>query len=304
MAARPGSSRAAEGLSWLLPAESPLSIIDSVGFVHLHVHTSYSLREGALAIGRLIKLAAADNQPAIAITDTNNLFGALEFSEKAAKEGIQPIIGVQLTLDFGDGTAMGARHTESGAGWANVVLIAQNETGYRHLMKLASAAYLETAGELPHLSLPRLAGHTDGLILLTGGPTGPLDRACLAGRHQVASARLDALMPLFDGRLYVELQRHGLDSERSVGPQILDLAYRAGLPLVATNEPFFAARSDHEAHDALLCIAEGTLISDRNRRQLSPEHRFKTRAEMQALFADLPEATRHSVEIALRASCP
>jgi DNA polymerase-3 subunit alpha len=279
-----------------------LSVIDSVGFVHLHVHTSYSLREGALGIAKLIKLAAADSQPAIAITDTNNLFGALEFSEKAAKEGIQPIIGLQLTVDFGDGAAMGARHYETAAGWANVVLIAQNEAGYRHLMKLASAAYLETAGELPHLPVPRLAGHTDGLILLTGGPTGPLDRASLAGRHQVASARLEALTPLFDGRLYVELQRHGLESERATEPHILDLAYRAGLPLVATNEPFFAAHSDHEAHDALLCIAEGTLISDRNRRQLSPEHRFKTRAEMLALFADLPEATRHSVEIAMRAS--
>ncbi|MBV9065691.1 MAG: DNA polymerase III subunit alpha, partial [Methylobacteriaceae bacterium] len=279
-----------------------MSVIDSVGFVHLHVHTSYSLREGALAIAKLIKLAAADRQPAIAITDTNNLFGALEFSEKAAKEGIQPIIGLQLTLDFGDGAAMGARHYETSAGWANVVLIAQNEVGYGHLMKLASAAYLDTAGELPHLRVPRLAGHTDGLILLTGGPTGPLDRACAAGRHNVASTRLEALTPLFEGRLYVELQRHGLHSERASEPQILDLAYRAGLPLVATNEPFFAARSEHEAHDALLCIAEGTLISDRNRRQLSPEHRFKTRAEMLALFADLPEATRHSVEIAMRAS--
>jgi DNA polymerase-3 subunit alpha len=279
-----------------------LSVIDSVGFVHLHVHTSYSLREGALTIGKLTKLAAADRQPALAITDTNNLFGALEFSEKAVKDGIQPIIGLQLTLDFGDGAAMGARHYESAAGWANVVLIAQNEIGYRNLMKLASASYLETAGELPHLSLPRLAGHTEGVILLTGGPTGPLDRACFAGRPQIARTRLDALTPLFDGRLYVELQRHGLESERSVEPQLLDLAYRAGLPLVASNEPFFAARSDHEAHDALLCIADGTLISDRNRRQLSPEHRFKTRAEMLALFADLPEATRHSVEIAMRAS--
>jgi DNA polymerase-3 subunit alpha len=284
-------------------AERPaLSVIDSVGFVHLHVHTSYSLREGALAIAKLINLAAADRQPAIAITDTNNLFGALEFSEKAAKEGIQPIIGLQLTLDFGDIAAMGARHYENGAGWANVVLIAQNEVGYGHLMKLASAAYVETAGEQPHLSLPRLAGQTEGLIALTGGPTGPLDRAYLAGRPQVANARLHALMPLFDGRLYVELQRHGLESERATEPQILDLAYRAGLPLVATNEPFFAARSDHEAHDALLCIAEGRLISDRDRRQLSPEHRFKTRGEMLALFADLPEATRHSVEIAMRAS--
>jgi DNA polymerase III subunit alpha len=279
-----------------------LTLIESVGFVHLHVHTSYSLREGALRIAKLIKLAAADRQPAIAITDTNNLFGALEFSEKAAKEGIQPIIGLQLTLDFGDGAALGARHYDNAAARANVVLIAQNELGYGHLMKLASAAYLETEGELPHLCLARLAGHTDGLILLTGGPNGPLDRACAVGRQPVASARLDALRPLFDTRLYVELQRHGLDSERAVEPQLLDLAYRAGLPLVATNEPFFASRSDHEAHDALLCIADGTLISGTNRRQLSPEHRFKTRAEMLALFSDLPEATRHSVEIAMRAS--
>ena len=107
--------------------------------------------------------------PALAITDTNNLFGALEFSEKAAKDGIQPIIGLQLTLDFGDGAAMGARHYESAAGWANVVLIAQNEIGYRNLMKLASASWLETAGEPPHLSLPRLAGHTEGVIAADRG---------------------------------------------------------------------------------------------------------------------------------------
>src|SRR5947209_12390229 len=137
----------------------------------------------------------------MAITDANNLFGALEFSDTAAKEGLQPIIGLQLTLDFGDGAAMGARHYETAAGWANVVLIAQNETGYRHLMKLASAAYLENAGDAPHLSVSRLSGHADGLILLSGGPSGPLDRACAAGRAQVAGNRLDALMPLFGGRL-------------------------------------------------------------------------------------------------------
>ncbi|GAC1560723.1 MAG: DNA polymerase III subunit alpha [Beijerinckiaceae bacterium] len=279
-----------------------MSVIDQVGFVHLHVHTSYSLREGALTIAKLGKLAAADRMPALAITDTNNLFGALEFSEKVAKEGIQPIIGMQLTLDFADGAALGARHHDIAAGWANVVLLAQNEVGYGHLMKLASAAYLDNAGELPHLAIARLEGMTGGLILLTGGPSGPLDRALAGGRQAVASARLDTLKPLFDGRLYVEIQRHGLEMERTTEPQLLDFAYRASLPLVATNEPFFATRSDHEAHDALLCIADGTLIKDANRRQLSPEHRFKTRAEMLSLFADLPEATRHSVEIAMRAS--
>ncbi|MGH6844506.1 MAG: DNA polymerase III subunit alpha, partial [Methylocella sp.] len=139
-----------------------------------------------------------------------------------------------------------------------------------------------------------------GLIALTGGPSGPLSRAFAYDRAELAFARAAALDKLFPGRLYVEIQRHGLASERAIEPRLLDLAYRASLPLVASNEVFFAAASDHEAHDALICIADGTLISDGTRRQLSPEHRFKTRAEMIALFSDMPEATRSSVAIALR----
>ncbi len=286
----------------ILPATRAIrSAPSGAGFVHLHVHTSYSLREGAMATGKLIAFASADAQPALAITDTNNLFGALEFSEKVAKAGLQPIIGIQLDIGFGDGAQLASRGGEDAAGRAPLVLLAKDETGYGNLMHLASRAFLDPEpGEPAHLVLSRFAGRTAGLIALTGGPHGPLDACYGLSRADVARARLGELERLFDGRLYVELQRHGLPKEREVEGALIDLAYERGLPLVATNEPFFAAASDYEAHDALICIAEGAVIGQTERRQLSPEHRFKTRAEMLALFADLPEATAATVEIAQR----
>ncbi len=277
-------------------------VLQDVGFVHLHVHTSFSLREGALSIAKLGKFAAADRQPAIAITDTNNLFGALEFSEKLAKDGLQPIVGIQLTVDFGDGATLGGRpHEQRELGRGSIVLLAQSELGYMNLMDLGSRAWLDPeAGDTPHVLLRHFTGATEGVIALTGGPSGGLDRLLAMGRGEPAAQRLSALQALFPNRLYVELQRHGRPSEKEVEPLLLDLAYERGLPLVATNEPFFAARSEFDAHDALLCIAEGALVSQTERRQVTPEHRFKTRAEMLELFADLPEATANTVEIALR----
>ena len=273
----------------------------TAAFVHLHVHSSFSLREGAMGIGKLITFAASDAQPALAITDTNNLFGALEFSEKVAKAGLQPIIGIQLAIDFGDGATLASRGAEDGAGRAPIVLLAKDGTGYGNLMHLASRAFLDPgAGEPPHVTLARLRGRTAGLIALTGGPQGALDTCYGAGRPEVALGRLAALEPLFTGCLYVELQRHNLAKEREIEGALIDLAYDRGLPLVATNEPYFAALSDYEAHDTLICIAEGAVVGQSERRQLSPEHRFKTRAEMAALFADLPEALDSTVEIARR----
>jgi len=268
------------------------------GFVHLHVHTAYSLREGALTLGKLIDLAARDEQPALAVTDTNNLFAALEFSEKAAKAGIQPIAGVQLRVDFGDGK--GAARDDR---FANIVLIAKTEAGYRNLMRLASRAFLNTEqGDEPHVTLDALAADAEELIALTGGPDGALDRALASGRPEQARARLTALERLYGDRLYVEIQRHNLPIELEVEPQLLDHAYRRGLPLVATNEAYFAQPADFEAHDALLCIAEGAVTSADERRRVSPEHYFKTRTEMRALFADLEEATSNTLEIARRVS--
>ena len=276
-------------------------VFAAVGFVHLHVHTSFSLREGALSIAKLAKLAAADAMPALAITDTNNLFGALEFSEKLAKDGIQPIVGIELAIDFGDGAELVPRGTELGRCLASIVLLAKDEAGYRNLMHLASRAWLDPEpGDLPHVPLARLELRSDGLIAVSGGPKGPLDRALALGRPEIAERRLRALRRLFPDRFYVELQRHGLQREREIEPELVALGFRGGLPLVATNEAYFASAQDYEAHDALLCIADGTVIGDDARRRVSPEHRFKTRAEMTASFADLPEALANSVEIALR----
>jgi DNA polymerase III subunit alpha len=266
------------------------------GFVHLHVHSSYSLLQGALSIARLADLAKADRQPALALTDTDNMFGALEFSEKMAGGGIQPIVGCALGLDFGDQeTRPGGPAPER----PHIVLLAAREDGYRSLMRLNSRAFLESpSNERPHAKIAWLEGATEGLIALTGGSGGPLDKAIVAGQGALAQARCDTLVQLFGDRLYIELQRHGDD--RPAEAALLEMAYARGIPIVATNEPFFAKREDHEAHDALICIAEGRLIADSERPQLSPEYRFKTRAEMATLFADLPEALASTVEIARR----
>jgi DNA polymerase-3 subunit alpha len=280
--------------------------VAELDFVHLHVHSSYSLLEGALTIARLCDLAKADRQPALALTDSDNMFGALEFSEKLAGAGIQPIIGCSLALDFAD-QERDPRHPGQHPGQARalprLVLLAATEEGYRRLMRLNSRAFLETPPHAaPHLQRDWLRGETDGIIALTGGPSGPLDLAIAAGQHDLAAQRLEALAALFGDRLYIELQRHGSAAERACEGALIDFAYARGIPLVATNEPFFARADDYEAHDALICIAEGRSLAETDRRQLTPEHRFKTRGEMVALFSDLPEALSSSVEIAQRCS--
>ena len=274
-------------------------ILSEVGFVHLNVHSSFSLLEGALKIDELKKLALKDQMPALALTDTNNLFGALEFSEKMAGAGIQPIIGMTLSIEPGDQQA----HHRPGLRQAlpSLVLLSATEEGYANLMRLASMAYIDAPpGEPPHLPLAEILKAQAGLMCLTGGPDGMIDRALRDGQIDLARDRLKLLKHAFGDRLYIELQRHQLDEERRVEGNLVDLAYDHDVPLVATNAVYFADPKDHGAHDALLAIAEGRLVTDPDRRKVSPDHAFKTRAAMQALFADLPEATANSVEIALR----
>ena len=271
-------------------------------FVHLHVHSSYSLLEGALKIGKLADLAKADKQPALALTDTDNMFGALEFSDKLAASGVQPIVGCCFTIDFGD-QPRDPRNPAHNRVLPRLVLLAAREDGYRRLMKLSSRAFLDSpSNEPPHLPVAWLEEGADGLIALTGGPTGALDQGIRAGQLDVAQARAATLRNLFGDRLYVELQRHDLPEERATEPHLIDIAYAQSLPLVATNEPFFATPADYESHDALICIAEGRLIAETDRRQLTPQHYFKSRKEMAALFSDLPEAIANTVEIAQRCS--
>src|SRR5579859_1283822 len=271
--------------------------MSSAGFIHLHVHSAYSLLKGSIKIAKLGELAKADHQPALALTDTDNMFGALEFSDKMAGYGIQPIVGCEFAVDFGDQDP-NARHA---AAPSRIVLLAARERGYRSLMRLNSRAFLETpVHQTPHVKFAWLQGEAEDLIALTGGPDGPISLALAAGHAELAAMRCERLASLFGDRLYVELQRHGIDRERRVEGGLIDLAYAKGLPLVATNEPYFAGNDDYEAHDALLCIAGGRLIAETDREQLTPDHRFKTRAEMAVLFADIPEALASTVEIAER----
>ena len=282
-------------------------IAGSPAFIHLKVHSAYSLLEGALPIAKLAKLALGYGYPALGLTDTNNLFGALEFSEKLAAEGVQPIVGCTLTIDFGDiaETAGSLQRPVSNAPRAQpagrIALLAMDGDGYANLMRLSKSLYFDPAAdEPPHVKIARLEEASAGLIVLTGGPEGPIDRALGEEQTDRAIERLKTLEKIFGDRLYVELQRHGLASEARVEPQLIRLAYERGLPLVATNECYFGTRSDHEAHDALLCIAEGRYVVEDDRRRASPEHYFKSPDEMAALFADIPEALSNTVEIAIR----
>src|SRR5438105_435702 len=277
----------------------PSASVSNAGFVHLHVHSAYSLLKGSIKIHKLAELAKADRQPALALTDTDNMFGALEFSDKMAGYGIQPIIGCELAVDFGDQDP-NARNGV-GAAPSRIVLLAARERGYRSLMRLNSRAFLETpVHQAPHINFEWLQAEAEDLIALTGGPDGPISLALSADQAALAAARCDRLASLFGDRLYIELQRHGIERERRTEAALIDLAYAKGLPLVATNEPYFASTDDYEAHDALLCIAGGRLIAETDREQLTPDHRFKTRAEMAVLFADIPEALASTVEIAER----
>ena len=277
-------------------------------FVHLRVHSAYSLSEGAIRVKDLVSLCKANAMPAVAVADTGNLFGAMEFALAAAAAGVQPIVGCQLAIKREDGAKAGGAAGNGGGAHPHLapppdqlVVLAQSEQGYRNLMALVSDSFLGSADhESPQIALAALKDRSDGLIALTGGPAGAVGRLLLDGQRHAAEAMLDALQALFPGRLYVELMRHGLESEARSEGALIDLAYARGLPLVATNECFFADAEMYEAHDALLCIAEGRVLADQDRRRATPEHRFKSPAEMRALFADLPEAVENTLAIARR----
>ncbi|MBV2358798.1 DNA polymerase III subunit alpha [Thalassococcus sp. CAU 1522] len=271
-------------------------------FIHLRVHTEYSLLEGAVRLKSLPDLCRKADMPAVAVTDTNNLFAALEFSVASSGAGVQPIIGCQIDL----------RHVEPEPGQrprdpAPVVLLAQNETGYENLMKLNSCLYLRRDGALPHVTLDELQRHGDGLICLSGGPEGPVGMLLQQGQAAAAQTLLTRLHGIYHDRLYVELQRHpgedgsAPEAERLTERGFVEMAYEMGLPLVATNDVYFPKSDMYEAHDALICIAEGAYVDQQEpRRRLTPQHYFKSPQEMAVLFADLPEALENTVEIARR----
>jgi DNA polymerase III subunit alpha len=261
-------------------------------FVHLRTHSAYSLSEGAIAPDKIATLAKAEKMPAAAITDTGNLFGALEFSQYCAGKGVQPIIGCQVALSRTDNARLAPDP---------IVLLAQDAIGLANLQRLSSMGFLDTDSSVkPQLSFQSVAANAAGLLLLTGGTTGPIGRLLADGQKPEAERLLDRLAEAFKGRTIQELHRHGLPVEAAIEPGLIALADVRALPLVATNDCYFATPDMHEAHDALLCIAEGHMLSDPDRRRVTPEHWFKPAADMRTLFADLPEACDNTLAVARR----
>ena len=265
-------------------------------FVHLRVRSAYSLLEGAIKANEIGPLAAKAGMPAAAITDRANLFGALEFSQYTKDAGVQPIIGCALPV-----SGIGEGPPERWARCPTVVLLAQNEAGWLNLMSLSSTAYLES--ESPDdAAVPweTVVARSQGLILLSGGPDGPVNPLFAAGKAAEGRAVLDAMGEAFGDRFYVELQRHGRPIEAAAEPGLVAWAYDNDVALVATNDVYFDKADMHVAHDALLCIAEGAFLSQEDRRRVTAEHYFKTGAAMRQTFADLPEACDTTLEIARR----
>ena len=256
-----------------------------------------------MRVKKLPGLCADMDMPAVAITDTNNMFAALEFSVGAQGAGVQPIVGCQVDLQMPYDDPSGRTQKPAPA---PLVLLSQREEGYENLMKLSSCLYVDKGGQLPQVTMEELEAQSEGLICLTGGPDGPIGRLLQQGQRPAAEAMMERLHQIFGDRLYVELQRHpGEDgapqAERLTERGFVEMAYARDIPLVATNDVYFPKTEMYEAHDALICIAEGAYVDQADgRRRLTNQHYFKSQQEMITLFADLPEAIENTVEIAKR----
>ena len=270
-------------------------------FVHLHLHSSYSLLEGAITTQKLPELCIDNGMPAVAITDTGNMFAALELSELLSNNSIQPIIGCQLDLLYDE--------SKKNLNPKPIVLLAKNKVGYQNLMKLSSIGYLEYDHSDPYIKFGDLEVYGDGLICLSGGTVGPLGHELLYSNSKSVELLTDRFLKIFGDRFYLELQRHPTvreiktTEEAATEPTFLELALKKNIPIVATNDVYFTDPAMYEAHDALLCISTGSYLDQKApRRRLTNQHYFKSADEMKELFCDLPEAITNTVEIAQRCS--
>jgi DNA polymerase III subunit alpha len=269
----------------------------SLPFVHLRCRSAYSLLEGAVEIKGLRDLALRHEMPALAITDINNLFGALEFSETLASAGVQPIVGVTLAL--GRPAKQQNANTSEIAG--TIALLAASREGYLNLMALSSKAFLDVEPtELPHVNWPDICAHSAGLIALSGGFDGVANQYLHDGQVECAQQHLSAMAETFGDAFFVEIQRHGRPEETQSEPALMDWADRHGIPMVATNEPYFAEQKMHAAHDALLCISQSTYLSVPDRLRLTQEHYFKSGKEMAERFSDMPELIQNTAHVAMQ----
>ncbi len=267
----------------------------SQSFVHLRLHTEFSLVDSVVRVPNLMQALAGAQMPAVALTDQSNLFAMVKFYRAALERGIKPIIGVELAV-----AEAGERRQSS-----RIALLCQSQTGYRNVTRLLSRVYLEgQARGAPMLERGWLqASELQGLIALSCASDGDVGRALVHGREQDAMRALDFWLELFGDRFYLELQRIGRPDEEAHIAAAVALAARRGLPVVASNDVRFLAAQDFESHEARVCIQEGTLLADPSRpRRYTGQQYLRTPAEMAALFADIPEALTNTVEIARRCS--
>jgi DNA polymerase-3 subunit alpha len=274
----------------------------SSSFAHLHLHTQYSILDGAISIERLMARAKARGMPAVAMTDHGNLFGAVQFYEAAVRAGVKPIIGCEVYLAQG---SRSDRDPETGGfnGMNHLLLLSMNETGYRNLVRLVSKGFLEGFYYKPRIDLELLREHSDGLIATSGCLSAMVPSAILKGQTQQAWERLETFREIFGDRLYLELQRHGIPAQDVVNRELLKMHEELRIPLVATNDAHYLESCDAHPHEALLCVQTGKTLDDPNRFRFNGEGFYvKDASEMYELFHDVPAAVRNSLEIAERCS--
>jgi DNA polymerase-3 subunit alpha len=269
-------------------------------FVHLHLHSEFSLLDGAIRFNDLMAKATDYQMPAVALTDHGNLFGAIEFYQTAMASGIKPIIGCEIYVAPGSMHEKKSNNQGRDAAY-HLTLLAMNDIGYHHLMKLSTAAQLEGFYYKPRVDKELLAKHAEGLIALSGCLKGEINSALT--ENDLAKARALAIeyRDIFGKEnFFIELSDHGIEVQRRNRPLLIELAKELELGLVATNDVHFLERSHHEAHDVMLCIGTGAMVADEKRMHYSPELYFKSGDEMAALFADCPDAISNTVKIAER----
>jgi DNA polymerase-3 subunit alpha len=269
-------------------------------FVHLHVHSEYSLLDGAIRMNQLVKKAAELGMPAIALTDHGNLFGTVEFYQAAEKAKVKPIIGCEIYVAPG---SMHEKKTSNGGKDAafHMTLLASNDAGYRNLVKLSTAAHLDGFYYKPRVDRELLAKHSEGLIALSGCLKGEVNMALSEGQNAKALETAATYRDLFGKEnFFIELADHGIEQQRRNRGGLIDIARDLNLGLVATNDVHFLERSHHEAHDVMICIGTGAMIHDEKRMRYVPELYFKSGDEMAALFADQPSAITNTLAIAER----
>lgn len=268
-------------------------------FVHLHLHTEYSMLDGANRIPEVMKKAREFGMPAVAMTDHGNLFGAIEFYQEARDAGVKPIIGCEMYMAPGDmedksgGSARDAAY--------HFTLLAENETGYRNLVKLVSLAHLDGMYYKPRIDKRRLEQYREGLIGMSACLKGEINQGILNDQPQKSSEAMDQFVQILGrDRFFLELHDHGMDMQRKCNAVLPKLAKEFGVGLVAANDVHFLEKSHHEAHDVMICIGTGSNVADERRMHYMPELYFKSPAEMRALFRDYPEALDNTLRIAER----